>query len=282
MINKVLPLAFLMIFSILFGCGKDEVSETQSPGRNELLTAPNDNSLVEKFLHFDQKRYKEYDSKNNCLLRASDEVIYCSKLEVIYAQEEKQGRTLYVAESSILRDDDGNLQKTHTLQGVITLFVIQQTGDELKITSQSEEISNGSYGVPNPVKTYRQGNGTARGWILTDGDAHQGYSGGTISLFLQKSRDIAPVATINVRYDDTEHCASDDSDCSVTSLSTDVETIYSPNSKYFDLKIETNGSKIEKGKKEILINNKFTVKFDESKFAYKTDAADKLYEGLEY
>ncbi len=272
----VLP---LLVFATFFGCSENKAKEGPRVSKNEILTAPHDDYLVTDYL---KKRYKEYDSDNNCLIRKTAEEVLCTTLNVIYSQEEDQGRNLYVVESGIPVGDDGKLAQAHVYTGTITLFIINQNNEKLKIVSQSEEISNGAYGTPNPVKIYRPGSGTTRGWILSHGDMHQGYSGSRISLYLQKDRQIVLAGAIDTAYDDTNACVAENDDCSTQTISSTVETIHSEKTDYYDLKVKTKSKKKDKGKNEVAAENEFIVKFNKEKFEYETDLPNKLYEGLEY
>lgn len=274
---KIHAFAILILF-FLCGCSENKESEKKASSTNENLTAPYDEDLLSELL---KERYKKKHKSYDCYILEEKEEKFCVNIEIIFTQETNQGKNLYVVESGMPMGDNGILFDSHANHGVITLFLINRNGDEMKILAQSQAISNGPWGKPNPVKIYRPGSRETRGWILSDGDMHQGYAGGTISLYLQQNNRIVHAATIGTYYDNSGACWSDD-ECSSTALSTGVETIPSNNAEYYDLKIKTKGEKKEKGKVEIPIEKEFIIKFDKLKFEYQIEMANKLYDGLDY
>jgi hypothetical protein len=279
--QKLLVLISFAVIS-MWGCSKstDNKESAAAVSQNEALTRTNPKWQVQELF---KSRYKKFNDKNSCWVRVTNTGKYCVNLQIIASKPTSSGRLLYVTESGSPMENDGTLNQTHVVQGTVSLFIVEEIGGKFQVVASSDEISNGAYGTPNDGDTYRSGNDGQLGFILTNGDMHQGYAGSTISLFLQKDKKIVEVATLNTSYSNSGACGDPkDQLCDLNSIDSKIETVYDSSKKYFDLKIQMIKEVQEMGKKALKVDKSSTIKFDESKFAYEIGDTNKPYSGLEF
>lgn len=282
-LNLKLITPLLITIALISGCSKSngngELANAQT-SQNESLIKVNPKWQIQDLL---KSRYKKFNEKNSCWIRVTSMGNYCVTIQVVGTKTTNTGRLIYVTESGSPIERDGTLNQTHVVQGIITLFIIEESLNKYQVVASSNEISNGAYGVPHEVELYRSGNEDQFGFILSDGDMHQGYVGSTISLFLQSGKKILEVATLNTSYGNEGACGSPkDQICDLISVDSKIETIFNSNKKYFDIKVETTKESKEMGKTSKKTEQTTIIKFDDSKFIYQIGNANNPYNGLEY
>lgn len=281
-INKKLIAVISFTALTMLACSKsgDNKEASTAASQNETLTRTNPKWQVHELL---KSRYKKFNDRSSCWIRVSSSGKYCVNLHVVATKPTNTGRLIYVTESGSPMENDGTLSQFHVASGMMTLFVVEEVNGKLQVIASSDEIANGAYGTPNDADTYRAGNDGQLGFILTNGDMHQGYAGSTLSLFVQNGKKIVEVATLNTSYGNEGACGDPkDQLCDLNSIDTKVEAINDSGKKFFDLKVQTKKESKEMGKAAVKTEKSATIKFDEAKFAYDIGDANKPYAGLDY
>lgn len=282
-INKTLIAVLSFTALTMLACSKsgdNKEASTAAASQNETLTRANPKWQVQELF---KSRYKKFNEKSSCWIRVSSSGKYCVNLQIVTSKPTNTGRLLYVTESGSLMENDGTLNQTHVVSGIVSLFLVEEANGKFQVVASSDEIANGAYGTPNEADTYRAGNDGQLGFILTNGDMHQGYAGSTLSLFLQNGKKIVEVATLNTSYGNEGACGDPkDQLCDLNSIDTKIETINDSGKKYFDLKIKTTKESKEMGKAAAKTEKSAIIKFDEAKFAYDIGDTNKPYAGLDY
>ena len=281
-INKKLLVLLSFLTLAIVGCSKSsDNKETSSAAvQNESLIKTNPKWQVQELL---KARYKKFNDRNSCWIRVSSSGKYCVNLQVVATKPTNTGRLIYVSESGSPMENDGTLSQFHAAAGIMTLFVIEEVNGKLQLIASSDELANGAYGTPNDVETYRTGNDGQLGFILANGDMHQGYAGGTISLFIPKDKKIVEVATLNTYYGNEGACGDPkDQLCDLNTINSKIETVFDSGKKYFDIKVQTKKDAKEMGKAAIQSEKTSVIKFDEGKFVYDIGDVNKPYAGLDY
>ena len=275
--KKTFQVVLLVICVVtLFGCGKsNEDTSKKENTKNQVLNKPDPTYRI---LEFFKTRYKKYNDQQQCYVRVSGAKSYCVNLKVIAATDINQGELMYVVESGAPLEKDGSLANFHASTGIVTLFLIEDMNNQLKLIAQSEEINNGFYGTPNPVKTYRAGTDGQRGWIIEDGFGNMGQFAGGMSLYLQKDNQIVAVADLSTYAGNSGACGdAKDQICDLSDIKSVVEAVYAKNKKYFDLQVSTKVFMKDMGKPAVNNDIVKMIPFDDQKFTYDLGDVNKPY-----
>jgi len=269
-------LLFVICVVTLFGCGKSqEETSTKENTKNQVLNKPDPTFRI---LEFFKTRYKKYNDQKQCYVRVSGAGTYCVNLKVIVTTDINNGELMYVVESGSPLEKDGSLAKFHASSGIVTLFLIEDMNNQIKLIAQSEEINNGFYGTPNLVKTYRAGTDGQLGWILEDGFGNMGQFSGGMSLYLQKDNKIVQVADLSTYAGNSGACGdAKDQICDLYDIKSVVEAVYAKNKKYFDLQVSTKVFMKDMGKPEVNNDIVKVIPFDDQKFTYDLVEVNKPY-----
>ena len=267
---------FIICLVTLFGCGKSKEDTSKIENiKNQVLNKPDPTFRV---LEFFKTRYKKYNDQHQCYVRVFGAGTYCVNLKVIATNDINNGELMYVVESGSPLEKDGSLANAHINTGLVTLFLIEDINNQLRVIAESEEINNGFYGTPNTVKTYRAGSDGQLGWILEDGYGNMGYFAGGIGLYLQKDNKIIEVADLSTFAGNAGACGDEkDQICDLSDINSVVEAVYAKNKKYFDLKVSTKIFTKEMGKAAVNKDIVKVIPFDEQKFTYDLEEVNKPY-----
>jgi hypothetical protein len=270
--------ALMLVISvvILFGCGqsKEDTSKKQDT-KNQVLNKLDPTYRIQEFF---KTRYKKYNEQHQCYVRVFGAGTYCVTLKVIATNEINNSELLYVVESGSPLEKDGSLANYHASTGLVTLFLMEDMNDQFRVIAESEEINNGFYGSPNPVKTYRAGSDGQLGWILEDGYGNMGQFAGGIGIYLQKDNKIVEVADLSTYAGNSGACGdAKDQICDLSDINSVVEAVYAAKKKYFDLKVSTKIFTKDMGKAAVNKDIVKVIPFDDQKFTYDLGDVNKPY-----
>jgi hypothetical protein len=260
----------------LFGCGKSKEDSSQNKNtKNQVLNKPDPAYRVQEFF---KSRYKKFNEQHQCYVRVVGAGTYCVNLKVIATNDIDNKELMYVVESGSPLEKDGSLANFHASTGLVTLFLMENMNDQLRVIAESEEINNGFYGTPNAVKTYRAGSDGQLGWILEDAYGNMGYIAGGISLYLQKENKIIEIADLSTFAENGGACGdAKEQICDLSEINSVVEAVYAKNKKYFDLKVSTKIFTKEMSKAAVNKDIVKVIPFDEQKFTYDLEEVNKPY-----
>ena len=263
----------------LVACTKtpEETPKSTLSTKNQILTQVDVDTRVNEFF---KTRYKKYNEQNKCWIRVFSAGTYCVTIKVIAHQETSTRDLIYVVESGSPIDQNRNLLSFHAAAGLMTLFLIEDVNEQLKIIAESEEIMNGAYGAPNDnIKTYRIGSDGQLGLRLVNGYGNQGVFSGSLALYMQKDNKIVEVAELNTYSGNSGACGDEkDQICNLFEEDLVVEVVSAASKKYFDLKLTQKTADKEMGKPMIKSEKTYVIQFDEKKFAYDLEKFRKASE----
>ena len=274
--RKIIVLSICLM--ALIGCNKatDDASKSELNINNQVLNKPDPTYRI---LEFFKVRYKKYNDQHQCYVRVSGAGTYCVNLKVIATTDINNSELMYVVESGSPLEKDGSLANFHASAGIVTLFMIEDMNNQLRVIAESEEINNGAYGTPNPVKTYRVGSDGQLGWILKDGYGNMGQFVGGMSLYLRKDNKIIQVADLSTSASNSGACGDAINQiCDLSDINSVVEAVYAKNKKHFDLKVSTKIFTKEMGKVAVNKDIVKVIPFDEQKFTYDLEEVNKPYQ----
>jgi hypothetical protein len=252
----------------------EETPKSTLSMKNQILTQIDVDTRVDEFF---KTRYKKYNEQNKCWIRVFSAGTYCVTIKVIAHQESSTRDLIYVVESGSPMDQNRNLLNFHAAAGLMTLFLIEDVNEQLKIIAESEEIMNGAFGTPNDnVKTYRIGSDGQLGLRLVNGYGNQGVFSGSLALYMQKDNKIVEVAELNTYSGNSGACGDEkDQICNLFEEDLVVEVVNAASKKYFDLKLTQKTADKEMGKPMIKSEKTYVIQFDEKKFAYDLEKFNK-------
>jgi hypothetical protein len=265
----------LIVFFVACSKQKEEPPILYVPAKNEVLTKTDSKMKLQDFF---KARYTKFDPTNQCWIRITKEGRFCLNLHVVATRETNLNSFIYVVESGTPMANDGTLANYHASSGVMTLFLLGEANDQLNLIAQSETFTNGGYGTPNEIKTYRAGNDGLLGFIVPDGGGNMGYFSGGISLYLQKDNQIVEVASLSNYSDNSGACGDSSSQmCDLKSINSVIETIYDSKKRYFDIKVATRDESKVMGKAKQVKDTVKVISFDDKKFAYEIGDVNQPY-----
>jgi hypothetical protein len=274
-INRKIIIISICLMALI-GCNKTkEDTSVKENTKNQVLNKPDPTYRVQEFF---KSRYKKYNEQHQCYVRVFGAGTYCVTLKVIATNDINNGELMYVVESGSPLEKDGSLANYHISTGLVTLFLIEDINNQIKVIAESEEINNGFFGTPNQVKTYRAGSDGQLGWILEDAYGNMGNIAGGISLYLQKDNKITEVASLSTFAGNAGACGdAKDQICDLSDINTVVEAVYAKNKKYFDLKVSTKMFTKEMGKAAVNTDIVKVIPFNDQKFTYDLEEVNKPY-----
>lgn len=275
--NRIKLVCLVSLICLFAACAKQQEISGNSL-THIVLNDLNDprNKVVESI------KYKEYDLKNECHIRSSDQTLYCVNIDSAIISVENGAKFIYAVENGNELNESREKMNAHVNLGSLKFFKFEQVNDnKLKLISESDLISCGPYGGRCSAVTYKYGNGPELAWVVTTGDMHQGYSGSNLSAYTAMGKKISPFLDIQTSYSNEGAIRGDEPDAIVQILDTKVTTVPSTTEKFFDLKINVTGKEIKK-KKSSPVDFSTVIKFDSKSNSYPTDAVKKIYEGTEY